>query len=123
MPTDDYPFHRNVASPLTPAMLRPLDRRCRVVQFSTPLTDDEYVRLAAFLSDYPDVPLRAYGYGRHDLEFLRYFPHLRHVVAQCFELQNIDGLRHLPIDLRSLVLGEAGSRRLSLGILRRFRYL
>src|SRR5215207_8085439 len=71
---DDYPFHRQVASPLTDRMLRPLDPRCRVVQLSSPLTEVEYSKLAAFLAAYPDTPLRVYGHGVRDLEFLKFFP-------------------------------------------------
>ena len=120
MPPDDYPFHRNVWSPLTPEMLRPLDPRCRVVQFSAPLLDHEYVQLAAFLVNYPGMPLRAYGHSLRDLEFLQFFPRLRHVVVHNYEVASFDGLRHLPTDLQSLVLGETISRRCTLGILRRF---
>src|SRR5258706_11673313 len=70
----DYPFFREVRSPFDDYMLRPLDPRCRVVQFSRPLTDDEYPRLALFLDDYPSIPLRAYGsFAFRDLEFLRHF--------------------------------------------------
>lgn len=123
MPPDDYPFHRNVASPLTPEMLRPLDPRCRVVQFSAPLLDHEYVQLAAFLANYPEMPLRVHGRSLLDLEFLRSFPELRHMIVQGYEVASFDGLRHLPADLQSLELGETRARRLSLSVVRQFPHL
>ena len=54
------PWRREVASPLTDEMLRPLDPRCEVVQFREPLSDADYQTLADWLRDYPTVTLRAY---------------------------------------------------------------
>src|SRR4051812_34607266 len=77
---DPYPFIRQVGSPLSREMLRPLDARCRVVQFNSLLDDRDFKKVAEFLEQYPEVPLRAYGsYDGtiRDLEFLRFFPRLR----------------------------------------------
>jgi hypothetical protein len=46
------PFIRVVASPLTEQMLRPLDPRCRWVQFNRALSDTDYEVLADWLADY-----------------------------------------------------------------------
>ncbi|MHB1536037.1 MAG: hypothetical protein ACYC1D_15790 [Acidimicrobiales bacterium] len=67
--------------------------------------------MAKLLSDYPKVTLRAYGsYDGNisNLEFLRFFPFLRHFAADALyhSLSSLDGLRHLPEDLQSLSIGE-----------------
>ena len=73
---------RQVKSPLTNKMLQPLDQNCRFVQFDSLLTDSDFERLAASLKHYPNVGLRAFGGAStttiHDLEFLKFFPDLRH---------------------------------------------
>lgn len=125
-PSDDYPFLRDVASPLTREMLRPLDPRCEVVQFKRLLTDDDFEKLAKFLRKYPDVKLRAYGSydgSIADLGFLRFFPDVRAFSADAmYQLENIDGLRHLSSQLRTLGLGQT-KRKLSLRPLERFTNL
>ena len=71
-PGEEYPYLRDVGSPLTAEQLRPLDARCRCVQFSKPLASHEYPAFAEFLRAYPQVPLRMYGHYSltPDLEFL-----------------------------------------------------
>jgi internalin A len=123
----DYLLHRDVESPLIDEMLRPLDPRCRVVQFHSPLSDDDYRRLADWLAGYPSVLLRAYGsyYGAiRDLEFLRYFPTLRRFWADVLynTLESIDGLGYLPADTHTLGLGRT-KKRISLQPLARFTAL
>jgi hypothetical protein len=44
---------RRVSSPLTDDMLRPSATGRGVVQFNSPLTDDDFRRLADWISDYP----------------------------------------------------------------------
>jgi hypothetical protein len=119
----EYPFFRELRSPLDDHMLRPLDPRCEVVQFSEPLTDDEYRRLALFLNDYPSVPLRAYmSFAFRDLEFLRHFGRVRQVQIDAWMVENLDGLNYLTGELEFLALG-ATKRTLSLSVLNRFRGL
>ena len=120
---DEYPFLRQLSSPLSRRDLRPLDPRCRVVQFDRPLADREFDRVAGFMTKYPNVPLRAYGLVP-DLEWLSHFPTLRRVNVDCCEgsLLSIDGLRHLPPDLIEFDLGRP-ARRLSLAPLARFTQL
>ena len=117
----EYPFIREVTSPLTAQQLRPLDDRCQVVQFSSPLRAEEYSRLATFLREYPNMKLRIYGhYGREtDLEFLREFSFVTSFQADLYLLKDLNGLRHLTSDLTSLGLGQT-KRRQSLSILRTF---
>lgn len=55
------PFIRDVAAPLTEAMLRPPHPRCRTMQFSRALSDTDYRTMADWLVDYPAVTLRATG--------------------------------------------------------------
>jgi len=101
-------------------MLQPLDPRCKVVQFAAPLQERDYVELSRFVAEYPSVNFRAYGHsGFRDLEFLRHFPFVRNFQANLWSLDNWDGLRYLPADLKFLGLG-ATKKTLSLGILSRF---
>lgn len=118
------PTHRDVESPLTEAMLRPLDARCRTVQFSRALSDPDYRVLADWLADYPNVMLRAYGSydgSIADLEFLRFFPRLRAFEADALydSLASLDGLNYLSEDISHLGLGQT-KKRLSLAPLVRF---
>jgi hypothetical protein len=122
-----YPWIRAVASPLTKDMLRPLDPRCRVVQFSSLLHEDDFARLAQFMAGSPELTLRAYGsYDGTitDLDFLRFFPSLRHFAADALynSLTNLDGLGYLSADVESLTIGWT-KKRLPLDGLARFRDL
>lgn len=120
---NDYPFLREVRSPLSEEDLRPLDPRCNVVQFRSPLTDDDFQKLSRFLAQYPTVPLRIYGHyadGIEDLRFLRYFPTLRGFYSDVFETKSWDGLEFLPDNLEFLGLG-ATRKSLSLAALARFK--
>jgi hypothetical protein len=104
-------------------MLGALDARCRTVQFTSLLDDDDFERVAAFLAEYPNVELRAYGNydgSIRNLEFLRFFPRLRKFIVQVWEIEDLTGLQHLPPDVDSLKLGATRSRRFSLGALTRF---
>jgi hypothetical protein len=121
------PFIREVSSPLTEEMLRPLDPRCRWVQFSRALSDTDYAVLADWLADYPSVILRVYGSydgSITDLDFLRYFPTLLGFEADGLydSLVSLDGLNYLPPQLRHLGLGQTRTR-LSLAPLARFTAL
>lgn len=118
---DDYPFIREVKSPVDDFQLRPLDPRCQVVQFSAPLTDHDFSKLASFLIGYPNVPLRIYGHyqGASDFGFLKYFPFLKGFQGDVFEIQSWDGLECLSGSLEFLALG-ATRRRFSLSLISRF---
>jgi hypothetical protein len=118
----DDPFRRDVRSPLTAEHLRPLDVRCRVVQFRDPLRDDDYKKLAAFLKKYPKVGLRFYGqYAEScDLNFLRYFPFVRRLAVEVYTLEDISGIVFACPDLEALTLGQTKSKRHSLRFLERF---
>lgn len=112
---------RNLRSPLTGDQLRPLDPGCRLLQIGEPMTRRELERIAAFAGGYPDVELRVYGQRTvEDLEFLELFPTLLRFTIEVFELESLEGLRHLRPDLRHLGLGRTRSRAHSLGVLERF---
>lgn len=121
------PTIREVASPLIDEDLAPLTAEHTTVQVQSRLTDNEFARLAEFMADYPDVRFRVYGgYDGtiRDLDFLRYFPKLRHyAVDAIYELPSLDGIGLLPNELESLVIGRTRSKRFSLTTLRRFRNL
>jgi len=121
---EDHPFLRAVKSPITEDQLRPLDARCRVVQFNAPLSESDFIKLADFLKQHPHVSLRIYGHYQSstDLTFLHHFPFLERFQADVFELQNWDGLSHLPETLKSLSLGPT-RRKFSLKSVARFSHL
>jgi internalin A len=86
----------------------------------------ELRRVAAFLSDYPNVRLRVYsGTSRKfdstytTLGFLEYFSEVRRVWLDIFELEDLSGLRFLRPDLEQLGLGQT-TKRLSLRPLEHF---
>ena len=105
-------------------MLAPLPPACERVQFQSALSDKEYAQLADLLQNHPNVGLRTYGHrGVEDLEFLRFFPTLRHFSATAvYNLTSIDGLRCLPDDLQSLAIGRT-AKQLPLDGLARFTSL
>ncbi|MFC7848649.1 hypothetical protein ACFUTU_09255 [Arthrobacter sp. NPDC057388] len=120
----DYPFIRNIESPLTRDMLRPLDPRCHTVQFSQALTESDYRTLSDWIGQYPSVTLRAYGSydgSIRDLDFLRFFPSLHKFSADALyhSLQSIEGLDYLPASATLLGLGQT-KKKLSLKPLGRF---
>ena len=121
------PTLREVCSPLIPDDLAPLVPEHTTVQISSRLTDADFRRLADFMADYPHIKLRVYGgYDEsiQDLEFLRFFPRLRHfAVDAIYELPSLDGIVHLSDELESLLIGWTRSKRFSLRNLRNFRRL
>lgn len=126
MPSDDYPFLRQVKSPVTDGQLSPLDPRCRRVQFDAPLTESDHVKLAQFLAGYPKVPLRVYGHYSHplpNLSFLRHYPFLSGFQVDVYKLESTDGIEHLPDSLEFFAFGQTKTRRISLDFLRRFSHL
>lgn len=111
---------RIVSSPLTDEMLRPLETRFSSVRLKTPLTDDEYRRIATFMEKHPQAVLTAalpYEHEITDLEFLRFFPFLRQFVVHFRALESLDGLRHLSDSLETLGILWA-KRQLDLSVLR-----
>jgi hypothetical protein len=121
---DDYPFIREVHSPITENQLRPLDPRCRVVQFSSPLSENDFRKLSDFLKMFPAVPLRIYGHYSEaaDLAFLSHFPFLKGFQVDLYQLTDLKDLAFLPDSLEFLGLGQT-KRRLSLKPLARFKNL
>lgn len=118
---------RQVAPPLGPQDLTPLEPQCTMVQFASRLSDDDMRLLADFLAGYPDVGLRVYGsYDRSitDLDFLRFFPRLRKFsVDAIYELADLEGIGHLSPELEKLVIGRTRSKSFSLRTLTRFPHL
>lgn len=110
---------REVKSPLTEEMLKPFPPSAGTVYFNRPLTDSDFMRLADWMRSYPHLGIRI-GDAVADLEFLRFFPFIRHFgAARPRSLQSIDGLRHLSENLESLDLGHT-KLNLNLTILGRF---
>ena len=119
----DYPFFREVSSPLTTSQLKSLDPRCERVQINSHLTEKEFRKLAGFLREYPNVGLRVYGnYEKNiaDLDFLKHFSFIKKFTVEVWELENFDGLEVLQTDLEELGIGQTRSKRHSLRFLERF---
>ena len=123
MASNDYPFLRQVKSPITDDQLSPLDPRCRCVQFAAPLTETDHKKLAKFLAAYPNVPLRIYGHYSEplpNLSFLRHYPFISGFQVDVLLLQSTDGVEHLPESLEFFGFGQTKTRGISLDFLRRF---
>ena len=120
----DNPFIRQIRCPISEEQLRPLAPQCRVVQFDAPLTDADFAKLLGFMERYPHVPLRIYGhYGvSTDLAFLKWFPGIRGFQVDVYDLEDLEGLSHLPDSLEFLSIGQT-KRRLSLKPIGRFSKL
>jgi hypothetical protein len=125
VPTFSY---RDVRSPLTDEMLSPFPTPTGSVVISTLLTDSDFVRLAEWFRGCPHLSLRVGsdkpGGSITDLEFLRFFPFIRHfgVVTVFHSLRSIEGLRHLSPELESLDIA-ATKARLDLSVLEKFSRL
>jgi hypothetical protein len=119
------PWIHQLRRPITSATLGSLDPRCRIVQFAEPLNPDELEAVSALLREHPGVGLRVYGFGRgpySTLDFLEHFPSLEHVQIECYDLQDISGLRFLRPELKRLSFGQT-RKRFSLAPLGRFTQL
>ena len=122
----DYPFFREVKSPITKDQLAPLDRRCERVQFASPLTRTDHIKLSGFLAAYPGTPLRVYGHyseGLPDLRFLTHYPHLSGFEVDVFLLNSTEGVEYLPESLTFFGMGQTKTKGISLDFLRRFSRL
>ena len=116
---------RAVFSPLTDEMVRPIEARHASIDLTTPLTDDEYRRVANLMEQYPQTVLTTLPPYQHqvtDLEFLRFFPFLRRFVVHFRALESLDGLRHLSDSLEGLGVLWA-KRQLDLSVLRQLKRL
>lgn len=114
----------DVQSPVLESQLARLDDRPTWVQFSSALSDADYRLLGEWSRDHPLVTIRAYAYDRSiaDLDFLRWFPETKRFQVDVYRIENFDGLRFLPENLESLVLG-ATHKRMSMRPLERFKEL
>lgn len=103
--------YRRVASPLTLDALAPLPDDCPGIEFSEPLADDEYRQLADLLERHPDKELFALQVKSDrpaitNLEFLRFFPHLRAFASTLVHLDTLEGVQHL-MQVRKLLFHKA----------------
>lgn len=119
----EIPEVRQLAAPLTNAMLRALDPRCHTVQFDHALSASDLERVALFLSEYPSVTLRVYGFDTYaNFDFLSALRSVGRIQIELHEISNIDGLKFLSPKLTSLGLG-ATRRQFSLRGLEKFSTL
>ena len=124
MTMEPYPFIREIRSPISKQMLAPLDHRCRVVQFHSPLSDADLKLLSEFMRAYPNTTLRVYGHETTEhLDFLKSFPFIKNFQVDVWTIKNLSGLLYLPSTLGYLGLGETKSKTHSLKVLDRFQHL
>jgi hypothetical protein len=119
------PWIHQLRRPVTPESIGSLDPRCRIVQFQEALGPDELEVVSALLRAHPGVGLRVYGFGRGPyptLDYLEHFPTVERVEIECYDLQDISGLRFLRADLKRLSLGQT-KKRFSLAPVERFSRL
>lgn len=123
---NSYPFIRQIKSPVTKDQLVPLDEKCRVIQFSSPLTDSDHEKLSKFLEKYPAVSFRVYGHDQkgqlNDLKFLRYYQLVKSFQVDVFKIDSIDGIEYLPESLEYFGFGQT-RKKFSLNFLSRFKKL
>lgn len=120
-PWPDYGI-LNLTTPLTEDQLVPLPASVRVVQVQGPLDERGWIRLAAFLREYPSTGLSiGANFYLADLAFLRHFAFLRSLSLHAYGLTSFDGLELLdPRFLRRLSLGATASKAPSLALVARF---
>jgi len=122
---DNYPFIREVKSPISQDQLSPLDTRCEVVQFNSPLSEPDFLMLSDFLKTYPQVRLRIYGHYFHeidDLSFLKHFSFIQKFSVDIWNLKSFDGLELVSGGIKSLSIGPT-NHRTSLSFLSSFQSL
>lgn len=123
---NEYPFIREIKSPITKEQLVPLDEKCRVVQFSSPLTESDHTKLSAFMEKYPDMSFRVYGHYQkgqlNDLKFLKNYPFVKNFQVDVFEINSIDGVEYLSENLEFFGFGQT-RKTFSLNFLARFQKL
>lgn len=105
--------------------LQPLEEGCTRVQWREPLSDPEYVRIAEFLKDYPEMPVHICMHsvrrdGPLDLSFLRHFKGHGHFSVDVKTLADISQLPLLGPGLSSLKIGATTSKTLDLSVLAAF---
>ena len=118
----DYPYLREIRSPITRQQLRPLSPKCERVQFSEPLTDSDHKKLAHFMRAYPNVALRMYGhyFSTCNLDYLRYYPDVIHLGIDVHDLRDTDGIRYASKQMKSFSFGMTKSKGHSLSFLQGF---
>jgi hypothetical protein len=127
-----FPARVQVRSPLVETDLARLPEGPVVVQFCSALTDADHRVLGNWFTGHPDAALRMYDsvgitIPEPDLEFLRYYPGLKGLILNLYHpdsaLSSLDGLRHLPDELRELVLELTRPKGFDLAALARFTAL
>jgi len=118
------PF-KHVESPVRLKELSKLDPRCKVIQFDTPLTEYDFLTLADFLKNNPQIGLRIYGhreFGLEDLSFLRHFSFIKDFSVEVWKLKSFAGIEYLSDSLESLTIGTT-ERKKSVSFLANFASL
>jgi len=115
----------DVITPVTKKDLAGIGDEIQHVQWSKPLTADDYRRISEAVRPFPEVSIRAYLFAAEgdDLCFLSHFPETLHVGVECYKLRSFDGLRALSPRLESLTLGLTLRRAKGIESIRRFSQL
>ena len=80
----------------------PLGDECKLVTLRPDLAHADFERLAGLMQNRPEVTLRVHTSHCRDLEFLKYFPCLRHLSVGLWELDDITGFSYVSQSLQTL---------------------
>ncbi|MFC1746035.1 hypothetical protein ACFL35_18730 [Candidatus Riflebacteria bacterium] len=118
----EFPLIRQIRAPLDDKQLQPLDGRCRVVQFSEPLSIEEHKKLAIFISENKGISFRIFGHRGFpcNLNFLKYYPFLKDFQIDVHTLNDVSGLNYLTEELESLSITQTEPEKHSMKILEKF---
>jgi len=124
---------REITPPLSRQDLRPLEKDCKVLQFSRKLSDLELTKVAKLLENRLDVELYVYAGLRlskddtterfTDLQFLRFFPFVKRLSFMVPALTSLDDLSLANSNLVSLGVCLHWGKPLSLRPIERFTQL
>lgn len=89
---------------------RPLAAECTLATIGQPLGPAELEQVAALIEGRPEITLRFHGRAARNLEFLKYFPGLRRLSVDSWELEDIAGFAHLRGELEHLDFGKTKKR-------------
>ncbi|CAH2213864.1 leucine-rich repeat domain-containing protein [Tepidibacter aestuarii] len=87
--------------------------KLRRIQFSKALDENDYIKIAEFLKQYPNIILRVYlDYKKSilNLDFLKYFSNHARIAIDLYNIEDISGMKYLNKDLRYFSFGATKKR-------------